>query len=200
MSATNRGATRNERDFYATPKEAFEPLLPYLWRTTEAWRDPACGDQRLIRWMTDYNLHASGADLLQGYDFLQDDNIYPGGIVTNPPFSLALEFCDHAIKHTEHVFMLLRLNFLASEGRWEWWVKHKPDALFVLSKRPSFVHSYRCWTADCKSQWSVPPETPRIKNCPECGSPALTRSVSDACDYGWFYWGRQPAHEGFFFL
>lgn len=141
-SATGRGAVRNERDFYATPEAAFKPLLPYLPGGWTYW-EPACGDGRLIRWMREAGLNADGADLEpQGdypkVDFLSDCTPRDCTI-TNPPFGLAQEFCDHAIKHSNHVFMLLRLNFLASAKRRDWFQDYEPTALFVLSKRPSFT-------------------------------------------------------------
>lgn len=145
MSATNRGATRNERDFYATPEEAFKPLIPFLPKEWSYW-EPACGDGRLIRWMREEGLNADGADLepaVDGYpkvDFLKDET-FRDCIISNPPFSLAHEFCDHAIKHSNHVFMLLRLNFLASLKRRDWFKENEPTALFVLSKRPSFTNN-----------------------------------------------------------
>jgi hypothetical protein len=38
-------------------------------------------------------------------------------ILTNPPFSLAEEFVEHALELCPHVIMLLRLAFLESERR-----------------------------------------------------------------------------------
>ena len=142
MSATQRGTIRHPADFYATPWTAFEPLLPHLepLRGLEFW-EPACGDRRLIKWLADKGHFAAGDDLNNCYNFLEDDLRTKSDfvILTNPPFSLALEFCDHAIKHAEHVFMLLRLNFLAAKKRRNWWIMHEPSALFVLSERPSFT-------------------------------------------------------------
>lgn len=138
MSATHRGSKRRAADFYATPEAAFRPLLPYLQTMPGPIWEPASGDARLIGWMRDAGIPAGGADLNMGYDFLQDDG-HNGTVLTNPPFSLALEFCDHAIKHSGNVFMLLRLNFLASRKRREWWRSNKPSALFILSERPSFT-------------------------------------------------------------
>lgn len=137
MSATNRGFTiRNASDFYPTPESAFLPLIPYI-PFTPVW-EPACGDRRLIQWMVTNSIPANGDDLNNGYDFLQD-NEPKACIVTNPPFSLALEFVQHALKLSPHVFMLLRLNFLASRSRQSFWQANEPSALFVLSKRPSFT-------------------------------------------------------------
>jgi hypothetical protein len=138
MSATCRGAKRHEADFYATPESAFKPLLPFIGKIPQYVWEPACGDRRLITWMRAAGIESDGNDLTYGYDYLLDNVAY-GCVVTNPPFSLAIEFCDHAIKRALHVFMLLRLNFLASKKRRDWWLKHRPDALFILSERPSFT-------------------------------------------------------------
>jgi hypothetical protein len=90
--------------------------------------------------MKGYGLDADGTDIIiSGVSFMQDLTRRPV-IVTNPPYSLADEFCRHAISVATEVFLLLRLNFLGSQRRKEWWTHHEPSALFVLSKRPSFVN------------------------------------------------------------
>ena len=153
MSATNRGAIRREADFYATPLSAFTPLLPYLDRNLEHW-EPSYGDARLVTSMLDYKIAAFGNDLNNGYDFLKDDSRREC-IITNPPYSLAFEFCQHAVAHADEVFMLLRLNFLASRKRAAWFRANEPSALFVLSARPCFTddgktdatdYAWFCWS------------------------------------------------------
>ena len=139
MSATNRGSKRHKHDLYSTPEHAFKPLIPYIKRLGVHVHEPACGDGRLLKWMSDEGIVCSGDDIINGYNFLKDETSWGiHAIVTNPPFSLALEFCDHAISKSLNVFMLLRLNFLASQNRKEWFLKNEPSSLFVLSKRPSF--------------------------------------------------------------
>lgn len=139
MSATNRGAKRQAADNYPTPMESFLPLIPYLPKDVPIW-EPASGDGRLVDAMCEAGIRASGADIrVTGYDFLED--CMPGSCcVTNPPYSLAFEFVQRAVKLYTEVFMLLRLNFLASQARAEWFKQHEPRALFVLSKRPCFVN------------------------------------------------------------
>lgn len=148
MSATGRGAVRKEQDFYPTPLSAFYPLIRFLPRLREIW-EPACGDGRLVDAMLHSGLIAGGDDLLNGYDYLKD-NSKRATVVTNPPFSLAFEFCQHAVEHAAHVFLLLRLNFLASQKRKPWFVLHEPAALFVLSERPKFVNGR---TDACDYAW-----------------------------------------------
>jgi len=60
-------------------------------------------------------------------------------IITNPPFSLEQEFITKSCKQAETVIMLLRLNYLGSITRHEWWKEYSPTSLYVLSKRPSFT-------------------------------------------------------------
>ncbi len=148
MSSTKRGAVRNDHDFYATPEEAFNPLLPFLSPGVPFW-EPASGDDRLIRWLRGAGHVADGNDLRHGYDFLKDRTIR-GVIITNPPYSLAMQFCAHARRHAPEVIMLLRLNFLGSQSRKAWWMENEPSALYILSKRPSFTGGP---TDSCEYAW-----------------------------------------------
>ena len=147
MSSTNRGAIRKESDFYPTPWEAFSVILPWLPKNIH-FHDPAAGDGRLIRWLRESGRDATGSDLFPQkpqilypqtpVDYLKD-TASKRFTITNPPFSLAQEFCDHALKNSLEVMMLLRLNFLGSQKRKEWWKTHEPDCIFVLSSRPDFT-------------------------------------------------------------
>ncbi len=139
MSATNRGAERVASDFYATPLSAFTPLLPHLDITAEHW-EPSCGDRRLIHAMNAYGIRADGADIRDArpVDFLTDPTVRQT-IITNPPFSMAMEFATHALTHSDEAYLLLRLNFLASQKRAAWFAKNEPSALFVLARRPCFT-------------------------------------------------------------
>jgi hypothetical protein len=150
MSSTLRGAARNESDFYPTPEAAFKPLLPFIWDVRADVWEPAQGDGRLVRWMNEFRIAADGSDInakINPTNFLKDDT-YRECIVNNPPFSLAFEFAQHAVAHANHVFLLLRLGFLASQKRAEWFRKCPLDALFVLSKRPSFTPDGKTDSAD----------------------------------------------------
>ena len=141
MSATNRGAKRNPQDFYSTPESAFVPLLPFLPTEVSFW-EPAQGDGRLVRWLTVSGRRAAGADLASGQDFLADATAREF-IITNPPFSLTLMkdglgFLPHALAVAPEVMLLLRLNFMGSQYRREFFQSHEPSALYVLSERPRF--------------------------------------------------------------
>lgn len=154
MSATNRGATRKANDFYSTPLHAFRTIIPFLDKTKVHW-EPAQGDGRLVREMNANGILAAGDDLQTGYNFLLC-NERREVIITNPPFSLAINFFDQALRNADEVFMLQRLNYLGAQDRRVWWATHEPQAILVLSKRPDF-----------------------------------TGTGGDACEYGWFYWGKR---------
>lgn len=155
MSSTTQ-PKRDGPDFYPTPQTAFKPLLPFLPTGVLIW-EPACGDRRLINLMIEAGLRSSGADLMiSNYDYLKDQEYY-SCIVTNPPYSRALDFVIHACAHADEVFMLLPLNFLASQKRGEWFKAHEPCALFVLCKRPSFCYNRTDSTDYAWFHWAKKP-------------------------------------------
>ena len=68
----------------------------------------------------------------------------PNLIISNPPYSLAVEFVERALDLVVDdgwVMFLLRLNFLGAQKRHEFWKQpfHRPYGIFVHSKRPSFT-------------------------------------------------------------
>lgn len=118
-------------------------------------------------------------------------------IITNPPYSLALDFVRKAAAEAHHVAMLLRLNFLGSgvkSGRSDWLRQHPPD-VFVLPNRPSFVASVRCVSGEvlpaatepCAWRTMLPLDRERPGSCPVCGG-AVECSTTDATEYAWFVW------------
>lgn len=92
-----------------------------------------------------------------------------GAIITNPPFSLAIQIIEKALEDVENggwVIMLLRLNFLEGKGRKAFWDKYMPRYIFVHHQRMSFTqngktdsvaYAHYCW------QKGVRPEFAQIK-------------------------------------
>jgi hypothetical protein len=58
-------------------------------------------------------------------------------VVTKPPYSLAEDLLRRALEISDHVVLLLRLNFLASDKRAALMRANTPD-VYVLPNRPSF--------------------------------------------------------------
>lgn len=83
----------------------------------------------------------SRAEIIADYLKYDCKGIYDT-IITNPPFSLAIEFIKKGlddVKKNGHVIYLLRLNFLGSEKRNPFFIKYMPKAIVVHSHRMSFT-------------------------------------------------------------
>jgi len=64
----------------------------------------------------------------------------PRWVVGNPPYSHAQAHVEHALAITgQHVCFLLRLAFLESAKRIQFWRQHPARCVWVLSERPSFT-------------------------------------------------------------
>lgn len=139
LSRQINGVRLNDTDFYPTPMWCVENLN-IDWSMFSTAHEPCRGDGRIYNWLSNKGLTTSYTEITEGLDFFAwQDKV--DLIITNPPFSLAKEFIDHSLKNSKCVIMLLRLNFLASIKRYEWWNSIPPTALYVLSKRPSFTGS-----------------------------------------------------------
>jgi len=162
VSATNRGAIRNPQDFYATPESAFTPLLGVLPRDVAFW-EPAQGDGRLVRWLTRSGRRAAGADLATGQDFLQDQTRREF-IITNPPFSLTVMRGDPSTGFLPHALSIAPEVMLLLRLNFLGAQYRKP---FFQANEPAAIY--------------VLSERPKFHGA----------TGTDACEYGWFYWGRR---------
>jgi len=152
MSSTGRKTKRVEHDFYPTPNWCMDRLYEALPLPDGKWLDPAAGDGAFLK-----NKNVNWTALEIQPKFRQDLEVLAGAnnviiesyltaqllpiynvIITNPPFSLALEFIKRSIElKPKFVIMLLRLNFLGSLERSDYLREHMPD-IYVLPNRPSF--------------------------------------------------------------
>jgi hypothetical protein len=162
VSATNRSAVRCPDDFYETPTWCVRRLLDRVWlpRRGATYLEPAAGHGAIIKAVDTYDAspvgwtaielrHESkqylaglvdGPDLFMGIDFLRGDFVGCDWdvCITNPPYSLAMEFIQEALPLAYFVVMLLRLNFLGSLKRSSFFRSEMPD-VYVLPNRPSFT-------------------------------------------------------------
>jgi len=153
MSATGRnlpGKKRRKDDAYFTPSWVTLSILPFLEPADHAL-DPCAGNGAILSVL--HGLHpapkCSGIEIDRKKatisrsrcgDALTTDWPKADLVITNPPYSLALEFilkAQEQLPHAERAF-LLRLNFLGSQGRSEFHRKYPAD-IYVLSRRPSFT-------------------------------------------------------------
>ena len=144
ITGANQARDRNQHDFYPTPSYAVQELLDRE-KFTYVW-EPACGDGAICKVLDQNNIPNVGTDLIDygcGYkskvDFLLEPKLLAPQIITNPPFSLGLEFAEKAFElGVEKLALLVRLQFLEGKKRGDFFRKCPPKKVYVFSKRLSF--------------------------------------------------------------
>lgn len=142
-----RNYAQNERetnDYYATePKAAtllmqLEELSPLIWEC-------ACGEGHLAKEFEKAGYKVYATDLIDrgfGYvtDFLTTTAPPTPGfdVVTNPPYSKAQEFVEHALEILENgrkVAMFLKIQFLEGKARRKLFDEQPPKVIYVSTGR-----------------------------------------------------------------
>lgn len=221
MSVTGHNDIRDPDDFYATPRWCVEAILPHLGDLTgKRVLEPGCGDGAIVRALPSHAASIVGVEMHEGRaakaaalgrgiihqtDYLAWAAEQPAGsfdvAIGNPPFALAMDFVQATLRIAKTTAFLLRLPWLASQGRADWMRTHTPS-VHVLPKRPEFVMSVKCvrvpgrreqkkpWTDDvprCTYEVYLPMTAERPRACPLCAS-KVTIATSDATDYMWAVW------------
>lgn len=161
MVTGNKTASADDRgpDFYASPYAALPPLLVAEGRRLPRliW-EPSCGSGSLVLPLRNRKFNVVATDLydwgcpdsIGGVDFFSRyaDEFRPSapfGIVTNPPFGAVEEYVERAVGLAPYVALLLRLAFLESEGRMNWWPHVGLQRVHVVSERLPMMHRHN-WT------------------------------------------------------
>jgi hypothetical protein len=163
MSQRDSGYARRDRDDYSTPEWVTMALVPHLPPGQRGVWEPAAGRGKMADTLRKAGFEVSATDIETGDDFLKANqlcNSHIRAIVTNPPYALAEDFIEHALRLTKPVngtvAMLLRTDFDHAKTRQQlfgqcrcFWTK------LVLTKRirwfedskgsPSFNHSWFLW-------------------------------------------------------
>lgn len=133
------GENRNPNDFYNTPYRMTEHLLRVEnFDKSLSVCEPATGNDGI----TNVLRKNWKPELITSYDmerdFFQDTNSYDY-IITNPPFSQAIEFIHQAKRLAKYKFcLLLPLNYLHGKKRYEEVYK---DTLYGLARLHVFTRS-----------------------------------------------------------
>jgi len=148
--------SRAKNDFYATPSKTTEALLRVEDFDGPVW-EPCCGQGHMSSVLKDHGLRVQSTDLVdRGYsmnephDFLSP-NVplkelgkpylldYPN-IITNPPYSNALDFARQAVGFsTKKCALLLKLSFLEGQKRKAFFKVSPPSRIHVFSERQSLM-------------------------------------------------------------
>lgn len=115
FSTNNSSGKRKESDFYETPYSLTKLLLQ-----SESIKgnvlEPAKGKGAIEKILTESGLEVKAYD--KERDFFTETNHYDW-IITNPPYSLALEFIKKAKLHSNNIAFLLPLSYLHGKKRYE---------------------------------------------------------------------------------
>lgn len=134
-------------DFYATPVEAVNALINIERLPQTIW-EPACGDGAIVNPLRGVGYNVLCSDIVDRglpgaaiFDFLGPQCLMGAtGIVTNPPFNLALKFVDKALRYADYTAMLLRLSFLEGIERNKWYKESAPSRIHISSRRLPRMH------------------------------------------------------------
>jgi hypothetical protein len=138
-------------DAYFTPIEAVLSLvdLEHEHLPNHIW-EPACGDGAIVKPLRGYGFDVLASDVVDYgcpdsklRDYLHSPIDTPErGIVTNPPFKLALSFAEKAVKESNYVAFLLRTNFLESVERLAFFKYSPPSYIYISSRRLPMMHRF----------------------------------------------------------
>lgn len=148
LGASNHCSSEREvNDYYATDPNALEQLLRYEKFNPYVW-ECACGAGHLSNVLKNHGYKVMSSDIInRGYDDMQivDFLSYKPvnsrndfDIITNPPYKYALDFVKHALEismESVKVAMLLRIQFLEGQKRYEFFKENPPKIVYVFSKR-----------------------------------------------------------------
>lgn len=167
LGASNHtNSERAKNDFYATNPDAIN-LLFDVEKVSKKVLEPACGMGHLSKRMEELGHKVYSYDLVDrgygiaGKDFLKMNKMFPGDIVTNPPFSLALEFIKKSLAITypgSKCCFFLKVQFLEGSNRRKFFEEQPPKTIYVLSKRMA------------------------------CGKDGIFNSKGGAIAYAWWVW------------
>ncbi len=186
MSSAGRGPRLGgPQDNYATPTWCVDRLLDRWTPRVGIAVEPACGDGRIIEAVTDRitkgTIHWVAVDVRPEaiaqvvaknltpsayvFDFLRADIDAAGNdvdtVITNPPYILAEQFIVQArrLYPKAEIVMLLRMGFLESESRVDFYKQIGAPDLYVLPNRPSFTNTGK--TDSAAYSWFIWPPQPR---------------------------------------
>ena len=144
--------------------------------------EPAAGDGAIVRPLEESGRTVIAADLVDrgaGYRSGADYLLEPvpaeaQGIVTNPPYKLALPFVQKALSDVPYSAWLLRINFLESTRRLPFFRQHPPARVWVSSRRLPMMH---------RGGWDGPTAPSNM-----CFAWFVFERHATIAELGWFDW------------
>jgi hypothetical protein len=188
INSTHSHADRGD-DFYPTPRVAIDALIRierdripgFIW-------EPACGDGAIAIPLLAAGYSVTASDLVcrgfgnGGCDYLQTPRpVCVEGIITNPPFKLAESFLRKAIAEVPYSAWLLRMNFVESVGRLQFFRETPPARIWVSSRRLPMMH---------REGWEGPIAPSNV-----CFAWFVWDNTATGTDLNWFDWRESDTPE-----
>lgn len=140
------GESREEHDYYATCPSAVPPLLEVLgWQSGgKLIRENSCGAGHLSQMLEAYGHKVVSTDLIdRGYGIAGVDFLLPhwtdymgyDAVVMNPPYKHALQFVLKSLEIAPIVCAFLRIQWLESGARRQFFKDNPPRYVAVFSDR-----------------------------------------------------------------
>ena len=147
-NARGSGYARHAADWYQEQPETVDAFLAVERIVGKTW-DPACGEGNIPRRLAAAGIEAVGSDLIDRaaglyetrdfFDFSRArDGVMAQNIVSNPPFNVAQEFVEHALRLVPGtVAIVQRLAFLEGQERGRFFAASGLSHVWVHSSRQS---------------------------------------------------------------
>jgi hypothetical protein len=172
IQSSHHHADRGLDAYFSPPEAALSlPHIEAQHLPNRIW-EPAAGDGAIVRPFQNAGFTVIASDLVDyglkgcevGVDYLRAKPICePHGIITNPPYKLAMKFAEKALHETFYLALLLRTNFLESTARLSFFRAHQPARIWISSRRLPMMHRHG---------WEGP------------------RAPSNTC-FAWFVWDKR---------
>ena len=156
LGGANHDTVREDEDFYATPTMAVQKLIDSFGSVLKIDNatifDPCVGKGHILKPFRDQKYNVAGTDLISRTDLWDSHIEYQGGqdflsrmeslrgcnIVTNPPYKICLDFAKKGIElidDNRYMCMLLKIQFLETKARYEFFKKFPPKYIYVFVNR-----------------------------------------------------------------
>lgn len=151
LQSTHRHEDR-ALDAYFSPPEAAVSLLEIEGASLPKciW-EPAAGNGALVHPFEAAGLTVIASDIadyglegcMTGIDYLSaKPPVGIKGIITNPPYKLAVAFAEKALSEAPYLALLLRTNFLESTARLKFFRRNQPARIWISSRRLPMMHRH----------------------------------------------------------
>ena len=163
MAQRPSGYVRKANNDYPTPTWVTDAVVPHIRSLAKHMWECAVGSGQMVDPLRNAGFHVVATDIVSGVDFLKCNALPSDGIqliLTNPPYSHAQSFIEHALALTKPVngaaAMLLRCDFDHAKSRRHLFADCSAFAKkIILTKRivwfdrpgaaPSFNHAWFVW-------------------------------------------------------